>query len=97
MSDRDDRLKICLGNGPVNLLFENVAKVISDSLPRLGGSGPSNMLPSVHIISSCVKFPREDGMNPVSRLWLNTRYCSEFSLPMVSGKAPVNWLPDSCN
>ena len=41
--DKDDKLKISLGNGPVNLLLSKVAIVSSCSLPRLVGSGPSNL------------------------------------------------------
>jgi len=46
-TDRDDKLKRCIGSGPVNLLLLNVAIVMSWRLPRLVGIWPSNMLFSV--------------------------------------------------
>lgn len=40
------RLSGKIGNGPVNILFEKLAVVISWRLPRLVGRRPSKLLPS---------------------------------------------------
>uniref|UniRef100_A0A0A8Y563 Secreted protein n=1 Tax=Arundo donax TaxID=35708 RepID=A0A0A8Y563_ARUDO len=58
-------MKISNGSWPVNLLLLKVTSVIFLRLPRLAGRGPSNMLVSMYRYSSCLKFPSEDGKEPV--------------------------------